>query len=593
MSFKFNSVVTLLVATALMLSAIYLQRSEGYQSFFSRKANIIQKYRIFSSVHTSAADLSIMVEVEPGFYRRRIPAPAVIEQAVTASIVQEAPSEAAINLEVANLESTTTAELDSQLQSQATPYLIAADEMELNFEDTSTLCTSEGGTWKIKPAETISSSSSTKASSSSIASVADISIEDTDLNFQDPSALCTSEGGNWKVNLAALPDSVSRPTGAAVEEEDGAKAFLEIMTIIMKGVLHRMGVVLNLFSFQPLAADIVKLCDKIDDSNLDYIDSFLFRWRRQSLLLTMLERDRKVYIETVSFLQSRIPRLELPNLQDIPVSETRSATSLEEGLVADCTLPKVTYSESLLDKFLLSIFRGLVQQEIGWKSDTQGIKGLLEEGRHYMLSEEGTPENQHAFVRRTLAGLMTPFLPPFYRIFMSGIVPSKERGDPEWLVSSTNQLIGNLPDTLKDKVSPGKQFGPWFYAPFLTSVVTPPFLNFLVGPSRINYRKDGQLGGIVVDKCKFLQESGCKGLCLHQCKLPAQQFFANELGLDLTVTPNFETQECQWSWGEKPLPADEDPAFPKGCLAGCATRPAIAALKLTEGGFDKSNICSA
>jgi hypothetical protein len=51
----------------------------------------------------------------------------------------------------------------------------------------------------------------------------------------------------------------------------------------------------------------------------------------------------------------------------------------------------------------------------------------------------------------------------------------------------------------------GKQLGPWFYAPALTSFVTPFFMNFLLGPARVNYRKDGQLGGMVVEKCKFLQ----------------------------------------------------------------------------------------
>lgn len=34
------------------------------------------------------------------------------------------------------------------------------------------------------------------------------------------------------------------------------------------------------------------------------------------------------------------------------------------------------------------------------------------------------------------------------------------------------------------------------------------------------------------------------GLCLHQCKLPAQQFFANTLGVPLMVSPNFQTQVC-------------------------------------------------
>ena len=74
----------------------------------------------------------------------------------------------------------------------------------------------------------------------------------------------------------------------------------------------------------------------------------------------------------------------------------------------------------------------------------------------------------------------------------------------------------------------------------------------------------------MVEKCRFLQESNCKGkllttylanilkpffpnnlgLCLHQCKIPAQKFFKEDLGMDLTVSPNFVTQECQWSFGE-------------------------------------------
>jgi len=128
----------------------------------------------------------------------------------------------------------------------------------------------------------------------------------------------------------------------------------------------------------------------------------------------------------------------------------------------------------------------------------------------------------------------------------------------------------------------------WFYAPYLTSVVTPTFFAFLVGPSRPNRRRDdGQRGGLLVEKCKFLQESGCKGLCLHQCKLPAQQFFRDELGLALTVSPNFETQECQWSFGEEPLEPNDDPSFPKGCLVGCESRRQVA-----EMGGGKADLCS-
>ena len=64
-----------------------------------------------------------------------------------------------------------------------------------------------------------------------------------------------------------------------------------------------------------------------------------------------------------------------------------------------------------------------------------GIKGLLEEGRYYMLSPKGTSTNQHTFVRTVLGRLLTPVLPPFYRIFMAGIIPCKANNDPDWLVT--------------------------------------------------------------------------------------------------------------------------------------------------------------
>jgi hypothetical protein len=216
-------------------------------------------------------------------------------------------------------------------------------------------------------------------------------------------------------------------------------------------------------------------------------------------------------------------------------------------VVQDCQLEDMKYNDSLLDKLLLNIFRNFVTKNTGGvTSPREGILGLVDQGRTFLLQQGQTPEAQHKMVRDTLAGLMTPFLPPFYRIFMAGQIPGTDT-----------------------------QLGPWFYAPFLTSVVTPTFFGFLVGPSYPNRRKDGQLGGLVVEKCKFLQESGCKGLCLHQCKLPAQQFFQEELGLALTVSPNFVTQECQWSFGEKPLPPAQDLSFPQGCLAGCESRKAI------------------
>ena len=263
---------------------------------------------------------------------------------------------------------------------------------------------------------------------------------------------------------------------------------------------------------------IVELCDKIDTSKRNSREKFLLSLRRQALLSTMLSNDRNQYLETVKFLGPRIPRKDLPNLQDIPyfdydsiiysdnsvadtneknmdiitntADQTTDISVLGTNLIQDCALPNITYVESPLDVLLLGIFRGFVQKEVSFKSETAGIRGLLEEGKHYYLSELGSvTENQHAFVRRTLGSLLTPFLPPFYRIFMSGIIPSTERGEPKWLADGTIYILDQIKNIsiigenkwVQENLVPGSQLGPLFYAPFLTSVVTPPFLNFLVG----------------------------------------------------------------------------------------------------------------
>lgn len=87
------------------------------------------------------------------------------------------------------------------------------------------------------------------------------------------------------------------------------------------------------------------------------------------------------------------------------------------------------------------------------------------------------------------------------------------------------------------------------------------------------------------------------GLCLHQCKLPAEQYFADTLGLPLTVSPNFETQECQWSFGEVPLDPADDPTFPRGCLVGCPSRGLLKEQELAvgngNGNGQNRDLCSA
>lgn len=277
--------------------------------------------------------------------------------------------------------------------------------------------------------------------------------------------------------------------------------------------------------FLPVSSDsIMILSNHIDTVHPNSRESQILKLSRQNMLTKLLETDREKYLEIVSELGDRISRPELPNRQEITISatinpsnkkSTKSTTTTKvDGVtatIADCKLQNQTFFDNMFDKLLLNIFRKFVQDEINFVSKQSGILGLLEEGRHFMLSPQGTPENQQRYVRSVLDRLLTPFLPPLYRIVMSGIVPCKENNDPVWLLQLTDIIRSTLPKSLRNEFIPGRQFGPMFYTPYLTSAMTASLIYFLVGPSSINRRKDGKYGGMIVEKCKFLQESGCKG----------------------------------------------------------------------------------
>jgi hypothetical protein len=138
----------------------------------------------------------------------------------------------------------------------------------------------------------------------------------------------------------------------------------------------------EVFSLKASAIEITKLCDKIDAVPKSSSTYKILKLARSNLLSRLLSKNREDYINTVTFLSNRIPRSELPNVQDVPYPNFQSINeNALDGFVPDCSLTNVTYSESILDNFLLKVFRGLVQREIGWKSDVAGINGLLEEGK--------------------------------------------------------------------------------------------------------------------------------------------------------------------------------------------------------------------
>ncbi|KAH8964382.1 hypothetical protein BDL97_04G064400 [Sphagnum fallax] len=77
--------------------------------------------------------------------------------------------------------------------------------------------------------------------------------------------------------------------------------------------------------------------------------------------------------------------------------------------------------------------------------------------------------------------------------------------------------------------------------------------------------------GVHIQKCRYLETSGCTGLCVNLCKLPTQYFFTEELGMPLTMEPNFEDLSCEMIFGQIPPRPEDDPALRQGCFSKCPT----------------------
>lgn len=97
---------------------------------------------------------------------------------------------------------------------------------------------------------------------------------------------------------------------------------------------------------------------------------------------------------------------------------------------------------------------------------------------------------------------------------------------------------------------------------------------WLVGPSslkkvEVEYqgRKEEWMSGVQIKKCRYLENSGCVGMCVNMCKLPTQKFFTETFGLPLTMNPNFEDLSCEMVFGQHPPPVEQDPVYNQPCFS--------------------------
>lgn len=96
----------------------------------------------------------------------------------------------------------------------------------------------------------------------------------------------------------------------------------------------------------------------------------------------------------------------------------------------------------------------------------------------------------------------------------------------------------------------------------------------------------GKSQGVLVKRCRFLEESKCASICVNSCKIPTQNFFYENMGLPLTMTPDYETGECQFAFGKLPTEEEELMAKDTPCLMRC---PSNGGMRTWHNGSDQGD----
>ena len=86
---------------------------------------------------------------------------------------------------------------------------------------------------------------------------------------------------------------------------------------------------------------------------------------------------------------------------------------------------------------------------------------------------------------------------------------------------------------------------------------------------------DGKGQCLKIERCRFLESTGCASACVNLCKVPTQRFFAEDMGIPLLMEPDYEDFSCSFSFGVAPPPLEEDEALIVPCFTQCPAAGAI------------------
>lgn len=192
------------------------------------------------------------------------------------------------------------------------------------------------------------------------------------------------------------------------------------------------------------------------------------------------------------------------------------------------------YKDNLLDK----LFIGIYSRKMADKLQNVHVPKEPQYEDFVRISKEimrgRTSEKQRIVVRDVLVSLLPPNAPDAFRKLFPPTKLSAELNawfaflGFKWLVGDMELRSGDV------EVAPGV--------------------------------KRNQKSIVYIKKCRYLESSGCVGMCVNMCKLPTQSFFTDDFGLPLHMKPNFEDLSCEMVFGEVPPDMLADPAYTQPCF---------------------------
>ncbi|XP_022757852.1 uncharacterized protein LOC111304992 isoform X3 [Durio zibethinus] len=228
--------------------------------------------------------------------------------------------------------------------------------------------------------------------------------------------------------------------------------------------------------------------------------------------------------------------------------------------------PKPEYRPGILDDFFLNSFRKKLVKEVGWDSEKPGYDGLIELARALLMNSRSNSHTKDAAVfQYKLLHLSVLLITTFFFLINDRLLIVLDMTGSNIEVTISAIFVRALQNPYcAYRWREGSCNNGW------VTVLT---CQWLMGTCTVNSvdLSDGTScnSGVFVERCKYLEESKCVGVCINTCKLPTQSFFKHYMGVPLVMEPNFSDYSCQFKFGVHPPFLENDDTLKEPCLDIC------------------------